>query len=60
MDMEKTDFIRCSIRGNETRDKVRKGTILENLFFIVQEARENVYQMVRQTRLTFPKGLGVS
>lgn len=27
---------------------------------IVQEAKENVYQMVRQTGLTFLKGLGVS
>ena len=30
MDMEKTEFIRCPICGNKTRDKVREDTILKN------------------------------
>ena len=29
MDMEKTEFIRCPICGNKTRDKVREDTILK-------------------------------
>ena len=28
--MEKTEFIRCPICGNKTRDKIREDTILKN------------------------------
>ena len=30
MDMEKTEFIRCPICGNNTRDTVREDTTLKN------------------------------
>ena len=30
MGVEKTEFIRCPICGNKTRDKVREDTILKN------------------------------
>lgn len=29
MDMEKTEFIRCPICGNKTRDKVREDTYIQ-------------------------------
>lgn len=28
--MEKTEFIRCPVCGNKTRDKIREDTILKN------------------------------
>lgn len=28
--MEKTDFIRCPVCGNKTRDKIREDTVLKN------------------------------
>ena len=33
--MEKTEFIRCPVCGNKTRDKIREDTVLKNfpLFF---------------------------
>ena len=28
--MEKTEFIRCPVCGNKTRDKIREDTVLKN------------------------------
>lgn len=47
MGVEKTEFIRCPICGNKTRDKVREDTILKNfpLFCpkcFVQNVKANV------------------
>ena len=37
--MEKTEFIRCPICGNKTRDKIREDTILKN--FPLDKIRED-------------------
>ena len=43
MGVEKTEFIRCPICGNKTRDKVREDTILKNFpLSFVQNVKANV------------------
>lgn len=38
----KTEFIRCPICGNKTRDKVREDTILKIFLSFVQNVKANV------------------
>ena len=41
--MEKTEFIRCPVCGNKTRDKIREDTVLKNFpLFFVQNVKVNV------------------
>lgn len=40
--MEKTEFIRCPVCGNKTRDKIREDTVLKNFLSFVQNAKVNV------------------
>ena len=43
MGVEKTEFIRCPICGNKTRDKVREDTILKNFpLFCPKCKKENL------------------
>ena len=42
MGVEKTEFIRCPICGNKTRDKVREDTILKIFLSFVQNVKANV------------------
>lgn len=34
--MEKTEFIRCPVCGNKTRDKIREDTVLKKLALLDQ------------------------
>ena len=41
--MEKTEFIRCPVCGNKTRDKIREDTILKNFpLFCPKCKKENL------------------
>lgn len=40
--MEKTEFIRCPICGNKTRDKIREDTILKIFLSFVPNAKASV------------------
>ena len=48
MDMEKTEFIRCPICGNKTRDKVREDTILKNFPLFCQKCKSECLIDVEQ------------
>lgn len=40
--MKKTEFIRCPVCGNKTRDKIREDTVLKNFPLFVQNAKVSV------------------
>lgn len=40
--MEKTEFIRCPVCGNKTRDKIREDTVLKIFLSFVQNVKVNV------------------
>lgn len=41
--MEKTEFIRCPVCGNKTRDKIREDTVLKNFpLFCPKCKKENL------------------
>ena len=50
MDMEKTEFIRCPICGNKTRDKVREDTILKNFPLFCPKCKSECLIDVEQFR----------
>lgn len=45
MDMGKTDFIRCPVCGNKTRDKMRKDPALKNFPLFVLSVKVSVSLM---------------
>ena len=59
MDMEKTEFIRCPICGNKTRDKVREDTILKNFPLFCPKCKTIFYKgiMPSEKGFRFSSGL---
>lgn len=55
MDMEKTEFIRCPICGNKTRDKVREDTILKNFPLFCPKSKSECLIDVEQFNISVIK-----
>ena len=53
--MEKTDFIRCPICGNKTRDKIREDTILKNFPLFCPKCQSECLIDVEQFNITVIK-----
>ena len=53
--MEKTDFIRCPICGNKTRDKIREDTILKNFPLFCPKCKSECLIDVEQLNITVIK-----
>ena len=53
--MEKTDFIRCPICGNKTRDKIREDTILKNFPLFCPKCKSKCLIDVEQFNITVIK-----
>ena len=57
MDMEKTEFIRCPICGNKTRDKVREDTILKNFPLFCPKCKSECLIDVEQFHINLHFGI---
>ena len=57
-DMEKTEFIRCPICGNKTRDKMREEYILKNLPFFCPKVKSECLNDIEQFHITVIKAPG--
>lgn len=55
MNMGKTDFIRCPICGNKTRDKIREDTILKNFPLFCPKCKRECLIDVEQFHITVIK-----
>ena len=55
MGMEKTEFIRCPICGNKTRDKVREDTILKNFPLFCPKGKNECLIDAEQFHITIIK-----
>ena len=54
-DMEKTEFIRCPICGNKTRDKIREDTILKNFPLFCPKCKSSCLIDAEQFHITIIK-----
>ena len=54
-DMEKTEFIRCPICGNKTRDKIREDTILKNFPLFCPKCKSEMLICVKQFHISIIK-----
>ena len=50
--MEKTEFIRCPICGNKTRDKIREDTILKNFPLFCPKCKSECLIDIEQFHIT--------
>src|SRR5699024_2058848 len=55
IDMEKTEFIRCPICGNKTRDKIREDTILKNFPLFCPKCKSECLIDIEQFHITVIK-----
>lgn len=55
MGMEKTEFIRCPIYGNKTRDKIREDTILKNFPLFCPKCKSESLIDIEQFHITVIK-----
>ena len=55
MGIVKTDFIRCPICGNKTRDKIREDTILKNFPLFCPKCKSECLIDVAQFNITVIK-----
>ena len=53
--MEKTEFIRCPICGNKTRDKIREDTILKNFPLFCPKCKSECLIDIEQFHITVIK-----
>lgn len=53
--MGKTEFIRCPICGNKTRDKIRKDTILKNFPLFCPKCKSECLIDIEQFHITVIK-----
>ena len=53
--MEKTDFIRCPVCGNKTRDKIREDTVLKNFPLFCPKCKRECLIDVEQFHITVIK-----
>ena len=53
--MEKTEFIRCPVCGNKTRDKIREDTILKNFPLFCPKCKKESLINVNNLKVTIVK-----
>lgn len=53
--MEKTEFIRCPVCGNKTRDKIREDTILKNFPLFCPKCKSECLIDIGQFHITVIK-----
>ena len=53
--MEKTEFIRCPVCGNKTRDKIREDTVLKNFPLFCPKCKSECLIDIEQLDLTVIK-----
>ena len=53
--MEKTEFIRCPVCGNKTRDKIREDTILKNFPLFCPKCKSECLIDIEQFHITVIK-----
>ena len=53
--MGKTDFIRCPICGNKTRDKIREDTILKNFPLFCPKCKRETLINVKELQIAVIK-----
>ena len=49
--MEKTEFIRCPVCGNKTRDKIREDTVLKNFPLFCPKCKSECLSDIEQLDL---------
>ena len=53
--MEKTEFIRCPVCGNKTRDKIREDTVLKNFPLFCPKCKSECLIDIEQFHITVIK-----
>jgi len=53
--MEKTEFIRCPVCGNKTRDKIREDTVLKNFPLFCPKCKSECLIDIKQFHITVIK-----
>ena len=53
--MEKTDFIRCPVCGNKTRDKIREDTVLINYPLYCPKCKQENLINIQKMQITIIK-----